>query len=462
MASLNTSIIFMLLFTLLSYSSEAAPTYSSHACDNATTFTPNSTYQANMKTLLSSLSSNTSSSKNGFYNTTAGQDPNLVYGTFLCRGDVSANLCQDCVASASNDIAQRCLTEKVGVIWYDECTVRYSDQNIFSIIREVPGVDKSSSASITNKDRFNQLLSNVMTSLENRAAYEDQSGKRFAAGEANFTSSQKLYSLVQCTPDLTDALCFRCLQSAIATIPTCCDGKQGARVLLPSCNIRYEMFPFYQLNGTTSLVPSPSSPNSTKGKRKISSPIIIAIVAPIVISLVLLALALFLLRRRASKKYDSLPEENVSEEITTSESLKFNLATIEAATNNFSSDNKIGEGGFGEVYKSWKHWTNGTPLELLDSNLRANCSRNEVVRCIHIGLLCVQEDPANRPTMTRVGLMLDSYSVSLPLPQKPAFFLRSRNELSPQGKGLKSSDQSSSKSTTLSINEVSVTELEPR
>lgn len=115
-----------------------------------------------------------------------------------------------------------------------------------------------------------------------------------------------------------------------------------------------------------------------------------------------------------------------------------------------------------KLLQSWKHWTNETPLELLDSNLRANCSRNEVVRCIHIGLLCVQEDPANRPTMTRVGLMLDSYSVSLPLPQKPAFFLRSRNELSPQGKGLKSSDQSSSKSTTLSINEVSVTELEPR
>ncbi|XP_021293802.1 cysteine-rich receptor-like protein kinase 25 [Herrania umbratica] len=662
MDSLNTFVIVMLLFTLLSFSNEAAPTYSSYACDNSTTFAPNSTYQANIKTLLSSLSSNTSSSKNGFYNTTAGQDPNLVYGTFLCRGDVSANLCQDCVASASNDIAQRCLTEKLGVIWYDECTVRYSDQNIFSIIREVPAVGKSSSASITDKDRFNQLLSNVMTSLENRAAYGDQSGKRFAAGEANFTSSQTLYSLAQCTPDLTDALCFRCLQSAIATIPTCCDGKQGARVLLPSCNVRYEMFPFYQLNGTTSRVPSPSSPNSTKGKRKISSPVIIAIVAPIVISLVLLALALFLLRRRASKKYDSLPEENVSEEIPTSESLKFNLATIEAATNNFSSDNKIGEGGFGEVYKgnlcngqevavkrlskssvqgaeqfknevvllaklqhrnlvrllgfcldgeeklliyeyvpnksldyflfnpekqgnldwsrrykivggiargliylhedsrlriihrdlkasnvlldedmnakisdfgtarifgvdqtqantrkivgtfgymspeyamhgkfsmksdvfsfgvlileiisgrknssfyqsdgaddllsySWNHWTNGTLLELLDSNLRANCSRNEVVRCIHIGLLCVQEDPANRPTMTRVGLMLDSYSVSLPLPQKPAFFLRSRTELNPRAKGLKSSDQSSSKSTTLSINEVSVTELEPR
>jgi hypothetical protein len=36
---------------------------------------------------------------------------------------------------------------------------------------------------------------------------------------------------------------------------------------------------------------------------------------------------------------------------STVESLQFNFATIEAATNNFSNDNKLGEGGFGAVYK---------------------------------------------------------------------------------------------------------------
>ena len=38
-------------------------------------------------------------------------------------------------------------------------------------------------------------------------------------------------------------------------------------------------------------------------------------------------------------------------EITTLESLQYDLATIQAATNNFSDDNKLGEGGFGAVYK---------------------------------------------------------------------------------------------------------------
>ncbi|KAJ7946218.1 Cysteine rich receptor like kinase [Quillaja saponaria] len=38
---------------------------------------------------------------------------------------------------------------------------------------------------------------------------------------------------------------------------------------------------------------------------------------------------------------------------------------------------------------AWKHWNEGTALELLDPALRDSFSRHEVIRCIHIGLLCV-------------------------------------------------------------------------
>uniref|UniRef100_A0A2N9EZC3 Protein kinase domain-containing protein n=1 Tax=Fagus sylvatica TaxID=28930 RepID=A0A2N9EZC3_FAGSY len=59
----------------------------------------------------------------------------------------------------------------------------------------------------------------------------------------------------------------------------------------------------------------------------------------------------FLIRRKAKKKYDATKEEHASNEISTIESLQFDFATIEAATNKFSDDNKLGEGGFGQVYK---------------------------------------------------------------------------------------------------------------
>ena len=48
----------------------------------------------------------------------------------------------------------------------------------------------------------------------------------------------------------------------------------------------------------------------------------------------------------------------------------------------------------------------------------------EMMRCIHIGLLCVQQNVADRPDMTSVLLMLNSDSVALPLPTQPASFMK--------------------------------------
>lgn len=81
-----------------------------------------------------------------------------------------------------------------------------------------------------------------------------------------------------------------------------------------------------------------------------------------------------------------------------------------------------------KLMQAWEHWSNGTALELLDPTLRDSYSRNEVNQCIHIALLCVQENPADRPTMANIILMLDSYSVTLKTPQQPAVFILSKTE----------------------------------
>ncbi|WRX26367.1 hypothetical protein QQP08_018861 [Theobroma cacao] len=64
---------------------------------------------------------------------------------------------------------------------------------------------------------------------------------------------------------------------------------------------------------------------------------------------------------------------------------------------------------------AWKNWREGTTLNLIDPTLRDGW-RNEMMRCIHIGLLCVRENVADRPTMATVVLMLNSFSISLALP----------------------------------------------
>ncbi|GMP75240.1 hypothetical protein CsSME_00032403 [Camellia sinensis var. sinensis] len=108
---------------------------------------------------------------------------------------------------------------------------------------------------------------------------------------------------------------------------------------------------------------------------------------------------------------------------------------------------------------AWKLWTKERPLDLMDSTLEGSYSRSEVIRCIHIGLLCVQEDPEDRPSMATVILMLSSYSITLSVPQQPAFFARSKTESMPKSLD---SDQSASKSISWSVNEASITELDPR
>ena len=113
-----------------------------------------------------------------------------------------------------------------------------------------------------------------------------------------------------------------------------------------------------------------------------------------------------------------------------------------------------------KLLQAWESWRVGTALNVIDPILRAGSS-SEIMRCIHIGLLCVQENVANRPTMASVVLMLNSYSISLPLPTKPAFFMRTTTtELDNPESTM--SDQSKSRSVKYSINEVSITELDPR
>ncbi|XP_038690285.1 putative receptor-like protein kinase At4g00960 [Tripterygium wilfordii] len=129
------------------------------------------------------------------------------------------------------------------------------------------------------------------------------------------------------------------------------------------------------------------------------------------------------------------------------------------------SGQKINNFCFGEESENlltyaWKNWNGGTASNLVDPMLSVG-SRSEMMRCIHIGLLCVQENVASRPTMASVVLMLSSSSVSFSAPLKPAFF-DSTFVGSEASASTTRADQSKSESVKFTINEVSITELQPR
>ena len=114
--------------------------------------------------------------------------------------------------------------------------------------------------------------------------------------------------------------------------------------------------------------------------------------------------------------------------------------------------------------QAWKQWRVGTTSNLVDPALRTD-STTEIMKCIHIALLCVQENVDKRPTMASVVLMLNSDSMSLSVPSQPAFLKDSRTRsnmlLVEHDPRKMRSTQSKSSSVQASENDVSISELDP-
>ncbi|GKV19861.1 hypothetical protein SLEP1_g30064 [Rubroshorea leprosula] len=101
---------------------------------------------------------------------------------------------------------------------------------------------------------------------------------------------------------------------------------------------------------------------------------------------------------------------------------------------------------------AWILWKEGRPLELIDSFVKESCTLSELLRCIHIGLLCVQQHYKDRPSMSSVVLMLGS-ETELVQPKEPGFLFDKKSpEIDPLFTKLESS----------STNELSLSVLEPR
>ncbi|KAF8047287.1 hypothetical protein N665_3116s0006 [Sinapis alba] len=632
------SIILFLFSFLTSFGAYAQdPNYLYHTCPNTTTYSRRSTYFTNLRTLFSSLSSDNRYFSSGFYSTAAGQNPDVVFGLFLCRGDISPEICRSCLTFSVNDTLSRCPNEREVTLYYEECMLRYSDRNIL-----------------------------LNSSLDNGFIIMHRTVPGVNARKANFTAFQTLYGLAQCTPDLPRQDCLRCLEQNINHLPT---DRIGARFFVQSCNARYELYPFYNESAVTTRQPQLDSappppppppisvPPRQPGKGRNSSVIIIAVVVPIT-AILLLFVAVFTVRAKKKRTfYETEPLTEDKGDITTAGSLQFDFKAIEAATDKFSLSNKLGQGGFGEVYKgtfpsgvqvavkrlskasgqgerefenevvvvaklqhrnlvrllgfclegeekilvyefvpnksldyflfdsmmqrqldwkrrykiiggiargilylhqdsrltiihrdlkagnilldadmnpkvadfgmarifgmdqteantrrvvgtygymspeyamygqfsmksdvysfgilvleiisgkknsslyqmdgsagnlvtyTWRLWNNGLPLELVDPSFQDNYQNNEITRCIHIALLCVQEEAEDRPTMSAIVQMLTTSSVALAVPRPPGFFFKSRHE------EVGRAGPSMHMSALCSVDDASITSVAPR
>ena len=80
----------------------------------------------------------------------------------------------------------------------------------------------------------------------------------------------------------------------------------------------------------------------------------------------------------------------------------------------------------GILSQAWMLWKEDAALELMHPALRDSCSEDRVLRCINVALLCVEDNPLDRPSMADVISMLTSEGVELPMPKQPAFCIERR------------------------------------
>ncbi|XP_062159475.1 cysteine-rich receptor-like protein kinase 44 isoform X2 [Alnus glutinosa] len=325
----------------------AQPTYTFHSCNNTANYTSNSSFSVNLNLSFSYLNANAYT--NRFYNTSTGQLPDKAYSLFLCRADISPELCQNCIMDASEIIRDRCPNQEEAFIMYDECMLRYSNRSIFSVMEIIPPCIFFSQYNISaDSGRFNSTLAGLMDGLVAKA---NSSSDLFATGDVNYTSLSRIYGLAQCTPDISPVECNNCLHVSVTAMLSLFHGKQGGRVFRPSCNIRYEIYPFYQPRAATPADQSPpasstsSLPDNKGNERNTSNVVIIVVPTTVIVILLIVSICIFLKMRKPKDNFQTAGE------ITNVESVQFDFSTIRSATDNFSDENKLGKGGFGEVYR---------------------------------------------------------------------------------------------------------------
>ncbi|GAB2259665.1 hypothetical protein Droror1_Dr00010520 [Drosera rotundifolia] len=370
------NILFLIVVLVIYHSSclhtLAQPDFLSYLClqtsfaSSLNNYTSNSTYRVNLNSALSSITSRKGNDY-GFYNISVGQGFNKVNAIALCRGDVTVSQCRTCLGEAVPKLKELCPTQREAIGWYDDCMLRYSGRNIFGETELSPYFNETSGTNATEGAKFNSTLATLLSEVQNKTAAGD-SRVKFATGKVNVSKSHTIYALMQCTPDLEEFDCFNCLEGALTVVlPGCCAMREGARVVMPSCNIRYEDYLFYNESNAqgprlTPIPPqsSPASPPSTRpsvrppsighkpGPRISRTKTTIIIALPLAIAFAaLVALSCFALQRMRKQSRKLKDDDHIQ----SVESLQMDLATVKAATGNFSEDNKIGIGGSGDVYK---------------------------------------------------------------------------------------------------------------
>ncbi|KAK9675948.1 hypothetical protein RND81_11G043500 [Saponaria officinalis] len=327
-------ILTLLASSILGSVSSKIPNFIYSNCQEQNSYISGSAFEVNLNdTLFDHLRPKASKVK--FSNFTVGSGADRVNALFYCVGDVDAQTCQSCVDAAANKITDVCKSSKEGIVWFEECTLRYANRTIFSIDEERHYHLYYNHTGIVNEfrlDKYKAAFDNATDDLVTRAAYGKGNLSGFATKEVKLSSSEVIRGLAQCTPDIVGPGCYKCLKTALRLRDT----WAHTMVFLPSCFFRYDLY---------ESVASASSSLSPRPREFSAFYIALMVVLPIVF-IVVAVIGCRRLWKRCSR--DDPPVVRPPNEGRVQGLTRYTFLEVRTMTNGFGKE--IGKGGFGVVF----------------------------------------------------------------------------------------------------------------
>ncbi|KAM4109789.1 hypothetical protein ACJW30_03G146400 [Castanea mollissima] len=271
----------------------------------------------------------------GFGLAISGSGPDTNYGLAQCYGDLSLLDCVLCYAEARTVLPQ-CFPFTGGRIYLDGCFMR-SDN--YSFFQEYTGPgDRAICGNTTRKNStYEESVRQAVSSAV--LAAPNQNGSATAQKTVPGAVNEAVYVLADCWRNLNANSCKACLENASASILECLPWSEG-RALNTGCFMRYSDKDF--------LNKKPGNGNS-KGTTIV---IAVSVTSSVVLLVVGVAIGFYIWKHRyiQKKRRGSNDAEKLVKTLNDS-SLNFKYSTLEKATGSFDDANKLGQGGFGTVYK---------------------------------------------------------------------------------------------------------------
>ncbi|XP_028800651.1 cysteine-rich receptor-like protein kinase 3 [Neltuma alba] len=268
---------------------------------------------------------------------------------FQCRNYLSvADDCVACFDVAAVRIHSCAAGSPGGFVVYDGCFLRYDASNAF-FGETTPSINSVRCDGNQTADgeatAFDSTAQQVLTNLQTRTptATGFSAATKMQVPANNNNNAQTIYAFAQCIETITQNQCLSCLNAAYRNLQTCFPNSDG-KAFANGCFMRYSTTSFFPDNQTFHIVPLiKHGSNNKKGTIKG------VIVGGVAFVLILLALLAWIKRPKRPER--SVPRGDLSAVSKLKGPINFTYSELKFATKNFSAENKLGEGGFGAVYK---------------------------------------------------------------------------------------------------------------